>query len=175
MNNITPLFRFSRIIICLYLLIGISKITATETINQAPRDVFLTLISTDYTTKTYTLFVQVDKDNIITSVKIRNNKKNKMKTYSNSKLNTKMTLVKALGVSIITLSCANFNPSNGCVIGIEYPSNLMFGKYKSFHALLKKTNNKWGLWAGATNFTNMHLKSLKVIGLLVGIKKIELY
>lgn len=148
---------------------------STETIKQAPRDVFLTLISTDYTSKTYTLFVQVNASNDIVGVKIRNNKKNKIKLYPNSKLNTKMTLVKALGTSIITLTCSNFKPNSGCLIGIEYPSNIVFGKYKTFLAFLKRENNKWALSSGPVHFTNMHLKSRKALGLLVGIKKIEIY
>ena len=134
---------------------------------------FIALISTDYAKKTYSLFIETNAKNEITSIKTRNNLKNKIKTYPADILHKEITLVKAVGISLVTLRCHDFNPLSGCPITIEYPSNVAFGHFKKFQAEIKKGDaGSWGLYAGG-QFTELRLMAKKALGLLIGIKRIE--
>lgn len=136
---------------------------------------FLAKISSDYVSKTYNLAVLLNDKGEIAGIRTKNNKKNKIKTYGVDVLNKKITLVKALGVSLITLKCHEFHPEKGCRIDIEYPYNLTYGKFKNFNARILKKNDKWGLYVGDRKFTQMKLVAKKLLGLLVGIKSIEVH
>lgn len=135
--------------------------------------VFLARISTDYVKKTYDLFIDLNNHKLISAITTRNNKKNKIKTYPVSVLKKPITLVKAVGITLISLSCTNFTTSKGCDITIEYPYNLTYGKFKKFKAKLKKKDREWVLVDEKDNvFNQLFLKAKKALGLLVGIKRI---
>lgn len=154
----------------LFLFLVSSPVFSTET-----KDIHLSLISTNYVDKTYSLLVGVDKNNVIQYIKTINNKKNKVKIYPNKVLKNNVPLVKAAGIELVTLNCKNFNPSEGCPITIKYPTNVIVMAFSSFKAVIKKENGKWGLFIGSRKFTKMHLISKKVLGLLIGVKRIEVY
>jgi len=141
--------------------------------NLSANDVFLSQISTDYVSKTYDLMVVINEKKLIGGIKTRNNKKNKIKNYPVTVLDRPITLVKAVGVSLVSLKCENFATSRGCDIIIEYPSNITIGSFKKFKAKLEKRETKWVLTRNGKAFTRMHLISRKVLGLLIGIKRIE--
>lgn len=136
---------------------------------------FLSLISSDYDKeKTYSLLVDTNEKNEITAIKTRNNLKKKTKTYPPEILGDEITLVKAAGISLVTLRCHNFNPKRGCPITIEYPYNIAFGNFKKFQALIKKNKKgQWGLYTREGQFKKLHLVAKKALGLLIGIKRIE--
>ena len=137
------------------------------------KDIFLTKITTDYVKKTYSLYVEVNEANEITAIKTINDQKKKTKIYKTNVLDKEITLVKAVGVTLVSLKCNNFNPQKGCDIVIEYPYNLTYGKFKSFNAKLMRIENDWNLVADNRVFRKMHLVAKKLLGLLIGIKKIE--
>ena len=137
------------------------------------KDIHLSLISTNYVDKTYSLLVGVDKKNVIQYIKTINNKKNKVKIYPSNLLKNNVPLVKAAGIELVTLNCKNFNPEVGCPITIKYPTNVLVMAFKSFKAIIKKENGQWGLFIGSRKFTKMHLIARKVLGLLIGVKRIE--
>lgn len=136
-------------------------------------DVFLATISTDYVKRSYDLMIALNDRKLIEAIKTRNNKKNKIKTYPVSVLDKPITLVKAVGVTLVSLTCNNFATNRGCDISIEYPSNLTLGKFKYFHAKLEKKDGKWTLTKNGKPFTKMFLVARKLMGLLIGIKRIE--
>ena len=137
-------------------------------------EVFLSLISSDYTKKTYGLLIETDAKGSITGIRTKNNLKKTSKFYQNDVLHKDIVLAKALGVSLVVLKCRNFRPQTGCAMTIEYPSNLTLGKFKTFEAELKKSDDgSWGLFAGGRRFTQLRLIARKALGLLVGIKRIE--
>lgn len=155
-----------RYLLLTFLVLGLS-------IELRAGDVFLSKISTDYVSKTYDLMVVINDKKLIGGIKTKNNKKNKVKNYPVSVLDKPITLVKAVGVSLVSLKCENFATSRGCDIIIEYPSNITVGSFKKFKAKLEKQNAKWVLTKNGKAFTKMHLISRKVLGLLIGIKRIE--
>ena len=85
------------------------------------KEVFITLLKTDYVKKSYKLFVKVNAENEIQAIKVFNTLKKKSKIYSKQVLREKITLVKALGISLVTLFCRDFSPKEGCELEIEYP------------------------------------------------------
>jgi hypothetical protein len=137
-------------------------------------DIVVATISSDYIKKTYTLMVSVNEQNEIESIKVRNNKKNKIKIYKTDVLHRPIILVKAAGIKIVTLKCNHFRKNTGCGIVIEYPSNIASGSFKKFTSTLEKRGEKWVLSDGGNLYSRMHLKSKKFLGLLIGIKRIEL-
>ena len=139
-------------------------------------DIFMVRISNDYTpSKTYDLILDVRPDGQIKGIKTRNNKKNKVKYYPPTVLDKSMTLLKAAGITLITLKCKGFNPTKGCDMVIEYPSNIILGKFKKFHAQIKMKKGQWGMYSNNNQkFTRMHLVSKTTLGLITGIKKIVL-
>lgn len=139
----------------------------------ATKDVHLSLISTNYVDKTYSLLVGVDDKNVIQYIKTINNKKNKVKIYPNKVLKNNVPLVKAGGVELVTLNCSQFDPTKGCPITIKYPINVLVMAFKSFKAVIRKENGQWGLFVGPKKFTKMHLIARKMLGLLIGVKRIE--
>jgi hypothetical protein len=133
----------------------------------------LSKITSDLGGRYYNLSLVVDENNLIQAIKSFSSRKNRTRTYGGAVLRDRITLVKTLGMELVTLRCLNFSPSNGCKIEIEYPYNITYGNFKKFYAYLKKIDGKWAL----TNergqvFKSMHLKSKKILGLLVGIKRI---
>ena len=134
-------------------------------------------ISNDYTPeKTYDLILDVKINGHIKGIKTRNNKKNKVKFYPPKVLDKSMTLLKAAGIKLITLKCQNFKPNKGCSIIIEYPTNIALGKFKKFHAQIKMKDGQWGMYSTSEQkFRRMHLVSKKLLGLITGIKKIEIH
>ena len=137
------------------------------------RDIHLSLISTNYVPKTYSLYVGVNKKNVIQYIKTVNNKKKKVKIYPNKVLRNNVPLVKAGGIELVSLRCEKFDPNVGCPITIKYPINVLVMAFKSFKAVIRKENGKWGLFVGPKRFTKMHLIARKVLGLLIGVKRIE--
>ncbi|MBK23198.1 MAG: hypothetical protein CME70_04255 [Halobacteriovorax sp.] len=148
-------------------------ILASFNLKAEVKDIHLSLISTNYVDKTYSLYVGVDKKNEIQYIKTINNKKNKQKIYPNNVLKNNVPLVKAAGIELVTLRCENFDPNIGCPITIKYPINVIVMAFKSFKAEIKKVDNKWGLYIGPKKFTKMHLIARKTLGLLIGVKRIE--
>lgn len=136
-------------------------------------DIYLATISTDYIKKSYDLMISLNDRKLISAIKTRNNKKNKIKTYPVSVLNKPITLVKAVGVTLVSLACNNFGTNRGCDIKIEYPSNITLGRFKFFHAKLEKNNGQWRLTKDGKPFSKMYLVAKKLMGLLIGIKRIE--
>ncbi len=138
-------------------------------------DIHLATISTDYISKTYDLTVTLNNRKLISAIKTKSSKKKHPKTYPVSVLSQPITLVKAVGVTIISLKCLNFATSKGCDIEIEYPSNITIGSFKTFKAKLEFIKGKWQLTHNSKPFTKMHLISRKLLGLLIGIKRIEIH
>lgn len=148
-------------------------ITSFALQSEEINDIHLSLISSNFDSKTYGLFVGVNKNNKISYIKTINNKKNKVKIYPNNVLKKNLPLVKAAGIELVTLKCADFSPNKGCPITIRYPVNIVLMAFKSFKAEIKKVEGKWGLYVGPNKFTRMHLVQRKVLGLLIGVKRIE--
>ncbi|MCR9205102.1 MAG: hypothetical protein NXH75_11020 [Halobacteriovoraceae bacterium] len=130
-------------------------------------------ITTDYVSKSYDLMITLNDRQLIEAIKTKNNKKNRIKNYPVSVLNRPITLVKAVGVTLVSLSCTKFATSRGCDITIEYPSNLAIGSFKNFHAKLEKVEGKWQLSHQGKKFSQLHLVARKALGILIGIKRIE--
>ena len=139
-------------------------------------DIFMVRISNDYEPeKTYDLILDVKRNGHIQGIKTRNNKKNKVKFYPPKVLNRPLTLLKSVGIKLITLECKGFQPDKGCDIVIEYPSSLLLGKFKKFHAKIRIKKGQWGMYSeNDKKFRRMHFISKKSLGLVTGIKKIEL-
>ncbi len=136
-------------------------------------EVKLATITTDYTEKTYDLILSLDASKQVTAIKTKSNK-GKIKNYPVHVLNKQIVLVKAVGVSLVTLLCRGFNQSSGCAIEIEYPSNLTYGKFLRFESNLVYLNDQWQLQSQNRQFTSMHLVAKKVFGILIGVERIEL-
>lgn len=136
-------------------------------------EVKLATITTDYTDKTYDLILSLDENKQVTAIKTKSNK-GKVKNYPVHFLNKQIVLVKAVGVSLVTLLCRNFNQTKGCAIEIEYPSNLTYGKFLRFESNLVYQNEQWQLQSQTRKFTSMHLVAKKVFGILIGVERIEL-
>jgi hypothetical protein len=151
----------------------ILSLLTTSAQPQAPlQKVFLASIKTDALKKTYKLFVELDSEGDIKNIRTEN-EKGKVKIYEAELLNSKIVLVKTIGIELVTLHCNNFNKKTGCALSIEYPSNLATGRFGTFHADLKREKNLWSLNSNGKSFTNLNLIARKALGLLVGIKRIE--
>ena len=137
------------------------------------QEVKLATITTDYTNKTYDLILNLDADKKVTAIKTKSNK-GKVKIYPVEVLGKQIVLVKAVGISLVTLRCLNFDQSQGCPIEIEYPSNLTYGKFLRFESRLVKADNQWQLQSQDRRFASMHLVAKKVFGILIGVERIEL-
>ncbi|CAM9866727.1 unnamed protein product [Chrysoparadoxa australica] len=140
---------------------------------KASEDIYLATITTDYINKSYDLMITLNDRFLIEAIKTKNNQKNRIKNYPVSVLGKPITLVKAVGVTLVSLSCTNFATSRGCDITIEYPANIAVGSFKNFHAKLEKVDGKWQLSHQGKKFTKLHLVARKALGLLIGIKRIE--
>lgn len=155
-------------------LLLLSSVAFAETVKI--KDIHLSTISTNYVDKTYSLLIGVDSKNTIQYVKTINNKKKKVKVYQNKLLKNNLPLVKAAGIELVTLRCDNFDPTKGCPISIRYPTNIIVMAFKSFKAEIKKDSaGNWGLYMGPKKFSNMKLIARKVMGLLIGVKKIDVF
>lgn len=143
--------------------------------NEDETDIHLATISTDYVSKTYDLILTLNHRKLISAIKTKSSNKQHPKTYPVSVLSEPITLVKAVGVTIVSLRCLNFATSKGCDIQIEYPSNITVGSFKIFQAKLEFRDQKWQLTHNGAPFTKMHLISRKVLGLLIGVKRIQVF
>lgn len=141
--------------------------------DKATEDIFLARISTDYVKKSYDLSLRLNSQKLIIAILTKNNQKNKEKVYPVKVLDKPIILVKAVGIKLISLKCENFATSRGCDITIEYPYNLTYGKFKTFKAKLLKKDGKWQLTdQNNKRFNKLFLQAKKVLGVLIGIKKI---
>ena len=155
----------------LFLLLIPSILSAKDGQIKAMR--FLVLISNNQDAKTRSLFVETNSENEITSIRVRDNYKRKTKTYTTKILNKRISLAKAAGFTLISLRCSNFNKNKGCPISIEYPFNILYGKFKTFQGEIKKTQNEWGFYIGEKKISELRLIAKKTLGLTTGIKRIE--
>lgn len=135
---------------------------------------FLSLISSDQGERTYDLSLEADASGEIVSIRTKNNQKNRVKTHGRDILNEEIGLVKTAGTKIITLRCHDFDPKTGCAITIKYPSNIALGTYRDFHAEIKNEGGEWGLHSGGRRFKEMRLIGKTFLGLIIGIKRVEL-
>jgi hypothetical protein len=157
----------------LIIILGLTSFNTFAAGDTKIRDIHLSMISSNYVDKTYSLIVGVDDKNTIQYVKTINNKKQKSKIYHNNLLKKNLPLVKAAGIELVTLRCEKFDPNKGCPISIRYPTNVLVMAFKSFKAEIKKVNGEWGLYIGSQKFTKMKLIAKKVFGLLIGVRRIE--
>ncbi len=151
----------------------IEVVEIDEVTKHKTQEVKLATITTDYTDKTYDLILNLDHNNQVSAIKTKSNK-GKVKVYPVGVLGNQIVLVKAVGVSLVTLLCKNFDQENGCSIEIEYPSNLTYGKFLKFESQLVKTEHNWQLQSQDRRFSSMHLVAKKVFGILIGVDRIEL-
>lgn len=150
-----------------------NETSTTENEASLAREILLATISTDYTDRTYDLVLSIDDNNLVSAIKTKSNK-GKIKNYPLAVLNREIVLVKAVGVSLVTLKCDNFSQTRGCPIEIEYPSNLTYGKFLRFEAELARHDEEWRLESRGRAFRSMHLIAKKMFGLLIGVERIEL-
>ena len=135
--------------------------------------VFLSQITSDLSNRYYKLSLVVDEKNLIKAIQSFSSRKNRTKTYASNVLGDKVTLVKSMGIDLVTLRCIDFRPDKGCKIEIEYPYNITYGNFDKFYAYLVQKNGQWVLTNDRGQvFTKMFLKAKKFLGMLVGIKKI---
>ncbi len=134
---------------------------------------FILLISTDYVEKTNSLFVETNAQNEIISLKTRNNYKNRTKTYKTDILHKEIKFARTIGITLISLRCKDFKADSGCSIIIEYPYNILSNNFKTFHAKLKKVEDKWGFYVGQKKIKELRLIAKTAIGLPIGIKRVE--
>lgn len=148
----------------------------TATITAAPKNIVLASITSDYTDKKYELSLDVDQKNDIQLIKTYSAHNNKFKEYALDVLMNRITLVKAAGIQLITLRCIEFKPESGCKLEIYYPSNLAVANFSEYYAKLVRTKDSWELQTEeGFKINRLHLIAKKAIGLLVGIKRIEVY
>jgi hypothetical protein len=168
-------FPMLQYLIGLILMVNFTNLYANETLTKKgeTKDIHLARISTDYVKKSYDLMVTINDRGLISAIKTRNNNKNKVKVYPIGVLDKPITLVKAVGVTLVSLTCNNFATNKGCDISIEYPSNLTVGRFKYFNAKLEKVSSKWQLTHNGKPFQEMFLVARKIMGLLIGIKRID--
>lgn len=142
----------------------------------APKSIYLASITSDYSDKKYELSLEVDTDNRIVKIKTYNVNKNKFREYGLDVLKDRIALVKAAGIELITLRCLDFNPDLGCRLEIHYPQNIAVANFGEFYAKLVRTKDSWEIQTEeGLKFERLHLIAKKAIGLLVGIKRIEIY
>lgn len=143
---------------------------------MAQQNIVLSTITSDFKKDYfYELSINVDKSGKIQSIQSTKKPHNTHKVYPTELLNKEITLVKSIGISLVTLKCIGFTPTHGCDIEISYPYNISYGNFDSFAAQLRKVGGKWGLYSSKGEaFNNMQLVSKKMLGLLVGIKRINL-
>lgn len=149
------------------------EVESKSEVESAAQDIFLATITTDYTERTYDLMLSLDEKSNVSAIKTKSNR-GKIKNYPLAVLNREVVLVKAVGVSLVTLLCQNFSQEMGCPIEIEYPSNITYGKFLRFQAQLKNVDGAWQLQSRDRAFSRMHLVAKKVFGLLIGVDRIEL-
>lgn len=153
-----------------------ANLASADEIRASPQTIRLAVITSDYTDKKYDLEIEVDQKNVLQKIKTRNVAKNKVKEYGIDLLSKNIVLVKAIGMDLITLKCVEFNPATGCDLEIKYPSNLAVANFSEYQAKLVRTEKSWELRSqNNIKFTEMRLIARKVAGLLVGIKRIEIY
>ena len=134
---------------------------------------FILLISTDYVDKTTSLFVETNSKNEIVSLKTRNNHKNRTRTYKTDILHKDIKMVKTAGISLVTLRCKGFKADKGCAISIQYPYNILTNNYKTFHAAVRKVEERWGFFVGEKRIKELRLIAKTGMGLPIGIKRVE--
>jgi len=140
------------------------------------KEVSLADITSNYKKEeSYTLLLDVDDvSGQIVKIKTRSNPKNKIKEYGPEVFANELPLVKAAGIVLVGLRCSNFNPATGCDIVISYPYNIAIINFDKFSAQLKQVGGEWGLYANDKKFTQMHLVANRMLGILVGVDRIEL-
>lgn len=150
------------------------SILLLSTVPALAKEVKLCTIQSDYNEKKYDLVVEVNENNHIEQIITKRKPRPKIKRYPTTVLDKEITLVKTLGITIVGLTCHKFSPSKGCPITINYPSNIALGSFKDFNAEIRVVNGEWKILANNRPFQTMSLKSKRILGLLVGIKSIEL-
>ena len=140
------------------------------------KNIYLAKIASDYAkSKYYELSINVNDKNEIVSIQSTRKPNIKKKIYGASILEKEMTLVKTVGIKLVTMKCHKFTATRGCDIEISYPRNITLAKFRSFFAQLRKIGGKWGLYsAHGDKFNRLNLISNKVLGLLVGIREIQM-
>lgn len=150
--------------------------SSKATLSEAPKSISLSSITSDYTDKKYELSIEVDHDNKMTKIKTYNVNKNRFREYGLDVLNNRISLVKAAGIELISLRCLEFNPDTGCKLEISYPKNVAVANFGEFQAMLKRLDKSWEIQTlDGHRIDRLHLISKKLLGLLVGIERIEVY
>ncbi len=139
------------------------------------KDHFLAQITSGLGPKSYNLIVETDDQNRIIAIKTRRRPGDKVKVYPAAILENPVPLAKSVGIVLVDLTCKPFDPQKGCPIEIRYPYNITVAAFKRFQAKLAFTKGKWQITANDKAFTKMHLVARKFIGILIGVKKIELH
>ncbi len=143
---------------------------------NANKVISLVHIYTSYVEDSYDLMIEINEKNEIVGIQSRNNKKKKVKKYGLDVLQKPIALVKAAGISLVTLKCSNFDPKKGADIEIEYPHNIVFSYFKTFKSQIKKLED--GSWVFYTtkgkSFKKMNLIPKTLLGVLLGVERVEL-
>lgn len=82
------------------------------------------------------------------------------------------TLLKSDGRDVIILQCHNCDSVHGGDLGIKYLRNGLSMKYKVLNLNLQREGDEWALKHEGTKVHTLTIKPRKVLGQLVGIRKI---
>ncbi len=75
---------------------------------------------------------------------------------------------------VIILQCPNCDPVYGGVLGIKYLRNGLSMRYRTLDLEIQRNDENWALFSGQTKVHTLRLKTRKVLGQVIGIRKIEI-
>ena len=135
----------------------------------------LAVFSTNQSKRTWSLALVTDENDEIVALRTLSSRKNRVRRYDRSILDEEINLTRKLGVRLATLRCHDLDPSAGCPITIKYPGNIALGRFRRFRGEIRKRDGEWGCFSeDGTRFAEAKLIVKKILGIPVGIKRIEL-
>ncbi|MFZ8933304.1 MAG: hypothetical protein ACO20H_08125 [Bacteriovoracaceae bacterium] len=129
------------------------------------------IISEPENNKIHNFLLNLDENKDINSI-VRTSGRDRQEIEMDILQQGDFVLLSQSGRDVIILQCPRCDSVYGGELGIKYLRNGLNMKYRTLKLTLRRNYDDWGLFHGETKVKSLRIKTRKVLGQVIGIRKI---
>ena len=129
------------------------------------------IISEPENNKIHNFLLELDKNKDILSI-VRTSGSDRQEIGINLLQEGDYVLLSQSNRDVIIIQCPQCDSVHGGELGIKYLRNGLNMTYRTLNLTLRRMNDDWGLFYGETKVNSLRIKTRKILGQVIGIRKI---
>lgn len=138
------------------------------------KDILVTTVTSDVDAYTTRLWIVTNNDGSAQALKMTTNDGSNPNMFGPSKVKTGMVLKKVDQYDVVTLKSEDFETDRGGHLEMEYLSNGITGSTDKKQLTIEFDGATWKLYHRGEAVTRFHFTGKRILGKLVGIKRVDI-